>query len=336
MGPGTIEQVLAAVAAQVNTAIGALVPVGQAVTGSFAVLSILLLGAAIASGNSAFLSPILRATAAATGTFWAVTYWPDITRGTLDAARAATGLLLGGYSGPSTLFQMANDVAGRVLSEKVAVSLWSPSTYADGFVAGISGVLIWLGLSITGLLAVLAEFQLLIGAAAAPLVLPALAFGLTSSIGWGPVTFMVSAGVRVVVMGAVSFVMGRAVTTVIAVPGTDAALTHEQIVTLLGVSLLTALVGLCCNSLARDLVTGSPGSLGWGSVVRTAGTVAAVASAPVAAGRAGAAMLGGASRGAAAGLGAGGASASGTGGAGGASGGLGAVTRSSGTGSPFG
>ena len=97
---------------------------------------------------------------------------------------------------------------------------------------------------------------------------------------------MVSAGVRVVVMGTVSYVMSSAVTAVITVPGTDVPLTYEQMVTLLGVALLTALVGFCCNGIARDLVSGSPGSLGWGSVVRTGGTVGAAASlgAPVARG----------------------------------------------------
>jgi hypothetical protein len=153
--------------------------------------------------------------------------------------------------------------------------MWSVSTYVEAIVSGIAGILIWLGLSVTGLLAILAEFQLLIGAAVAPLILPALAFGFTTPIGWGAVAFMVSAGVRVVVMGTVSYVMSSAVTAVITVPGTDVPLTYEQMVTLLGVALLTALVGFCCNGIARDLVSGSPGSLGWGSVVRTGGTVGA-------------------------------------------------------------
>jgi hypothetical protein len=75
-------------------------------------------------------------------------------------------------------------------------------------------------------------------------------------------------------------------------------LTYEQMVTLLGVALLTALVGFCCNGIARDLVSGSPGSLGWGSLARTGGTVGAAASvgAPVAGGavRAGASLSRGA------------------------------------------
>jgi hypothetical protein len=275
MGPGTINDVLGAIATQVTTAITKLVPVGQALTGSFVALSILMLGAALVSGGSSFIAPIVRMTAAAAGTFWAISHWPEITTGTLQGARAAIGLLTGGYDGPATLFQMANDVSARVFTETNGLSMWSISTYIEAIVSGLAGILIWLGLSVTGLLAILAEFQLLIGAAVAPLILPALAFGFTTPIGWGAVTFMVSAGVRVVVMGTVSYVMSSAVTSVITVPGTDVPLTYEQMVTLLGVALLTALVGFCCNSIARDLVSGSPGSLGWGSVVRTGGTVGA-------------------------------------------------------------
>jgi hypothetical protein len=136
----------------------------------------------------------------------------------LQGARAAIGLLTGGYDSPATLFQMANDVSARVFTETNGLSMWSFSTYVEALVSGIAGILIWLGLTVTGLLAILAEFQLLIGAAVAPLILPALAFGFTTPIGWGAVTFMVSAGVRVVVMGTVSYVMSSAVTAVITVP----------------------------------------------------------------------------------------------------------------------
>lgn len=273
MGPDTINNVIAAVAAQVVTAITALVPVGQAVTGAFIVLSIVMLGVGLATGSSSFLSPIVRMAAAGAGTYWAITYWPDITTGTLDAARAATRLLLGGYDGPQTLFQMADNVAARMTIENSAISVWSPSTYGDAIATAIASIFVWIGLTVTGLLAVLAEFQLLIGAAVAPLILPALAFGFTQNIGWGAVTFMVSAGVRVVVMGAVSFIMANAVTAAVSVPGTDGSFTHEQMATLMGISLLTALVGFCCNSIARDLVTGSPGTLGWGSITTAVATI---------------------------------------------------------------
>ena len=47
MGPGTIEHIIDLVGNQVAGAIGALVPVGLALSGSFTVLSILFLGASI-------------------------------------------------------------------------------------------------------------------------------------------------------------------------------------------------------------------------------------------------------------------------------------------------
>jgi hypothetical protein len=285
MGPGTIEHIIDLVGNQVAGAIGALVPVGLALSGSFTVLSILFLGASIISGANAVVPQIIRVTGAAAATFWGIREWPAITHGTLDAARAAVGLMIGGYSGPSMLFQMANDVTGRVLAEYTSFSITAPVTsIADGIMGALSAVLIWLGLAITGLLAVLAEFQLLIGAAVAPLVLPALAFGLTNSLGWAPVRFMVSAGLRVVIMGLVSYVMAGAVTSVISVGGTDTPLTHEQVMTLMGVALLTALVGICCNSLARDLVGGGPGSLGLNSITRTGNVMSSAAGAVMTAG----------------------------------------------------
>ena len=43
-------------------------------------------------------------------------------------------------------------------------------------------------------------------------VLPALAFPVTMPIGWGGVTFMASAGLRVIILGATSHYMANAVT----------------------------------------------------------------------------------------------------------------------------
>lgn len=288
MGPDTISVVIDIIGQQVTAAMAGLIPVGQALTGSFVVLSILMLGMSLVSGGAAFIGPLVRMCAAGAGTYWAIGYWPDITLGTLRAARAAVGLLIGNYSGPATLFKMASDVSGRITAEAaVPVRFWDFNGQAQQVVEGFASILVWLGLSVTGLLAVLAEFELLIGGAVAPLVLPALAFGLTRSIGFGAVTYMVSAGVRVVVMGTVSFVMGQAVTAVVGVPGTDQPLTWTQETTLLGVALLTAIVGLSCNSLARGIVGGSPGALGLGSALGPAATTFAAAQTVVRGGKAG-------------------------------------------------
>lgn len=292
-----IAGVVDSIGTQAATAMGALVPVGQAVTGSFVVLSILMLGASLVSGGAAFIGPLVRLCAASAGTYWAVSYWPDITLGTLRAARAAAGLLIGGYSGPASLFGMANDTAGRIITEsQAALSFTDLGSIGNAVASAIAALAVWFGLSVTGLLAILAEFELLIGAAVAPLVLPALAFGLTRSIGFGPVQYMVGSGVRVVVMAVVSHIMARAATAAVAVPGADGAYSFEAILTLLGVAALTAVCGLSCNGLARSVVGGSPGALGLGAAFAPARGVAAatVAGAGVAVGavKGGAAVVG--------------------------------------------
>ena len=37
------------------------------------------------------------------------------------------------------------------------LGMWSVSAYVEAIVSGLAGILIWLGLSVTGLLAILAE-----------------------------------------------------------------------------------------------------------------------------------------------------------------------------------
>lgn len=314
MEPGTIEQVVAAIGQQVAAATGTLVPVGQDVTGWFIVLSILLLGAnMIASGSPVITSSIIRMAAAAAGTYYAIGFWPEITMGALQSARAAIGLMVqGGYGGPTTLFHMANDISGRLEFQGVAFQWSSPmASVLAGVTSAFIPILVWVGLSLTGLLAALAEFELVIGSAVAPLVLPALAFGFTMPLGWGAIRFLVSAAVRVVVMGATAHIMADTVSGIMTVGGTEAALSHEQVYTLFGVSLVCGLIGLCMNGIANNLVGGGAGVLGLGSVMRggnmaaSAGNAAARAGAAaaqtgaaavrIAAGPAGAAV-GGASR----------------------------------------
>ena len=141
----------------------------------------------------------------------------------------------------------------------------------DMMVAAIATILIWLGLSVTALLTVVAEFELLIASAIAPLLLPALAFGVTSSIGWAP-RFLVNASARVVVMGATAHMMGKAVTALVGVPGKEAVLSCANF-ELLGVA--SAVPGeLRINGLTRNMLAGGPGALGVGSIMSTGRMVA--------------------------------------------------------------
>ena len=109
MDVGIVEAVLANIAAQMAGVVQALVPLGTALAGSFLVLSILLLGLNLIVGGS-FTAAIVRSMGAAAATFWAVQQWPDLVMGTLTASRDIIGLFIGGYGGPTDLFQAAAEV----------------------------------------------------------------------------------------------------------------------------------------------------------------------------------------------------------------------------------
>jgi hypothetical protein len=336
LGPGTINAIISALADQTHGTAAALTPYGEALTGPFAVLFAVTTGIAWANGNANLVAPLMRWTGACALTFYALWQWPQITDDTLAGSRQVVGLLTGGYDGPATLFRTANDVAVRCFAETNGASMLSPWTYWQVFLCDIVGILVWLGLAMTGLLAILAEFQLVVGAACVPLVLPALAFPVTMPIGWGGVTFMASAGLRVIILGATSHYMANAVTQVLSLAGTDHHLTGEQLMTLLGIGCLTALAGFTMNGIARDLISGAVGTLGLSSIAGTAGMV--IGGARIAGGAAASVGYGA--------LGAGGLAAKGghalystmssgrSGGGGG--GGGGRVTQSSGKGSAFG
>ena len=243
-------------------------------------------------------------------------------------------MFIGGYGGPTDLFQAAAEITARVMVEPAGWS-WSVSgavsAMAQHFLISLSTVFIAIGLAMPGIMAILAELSLLLGAAAAPLILPALAFPVTAPLGWGAVNFMVAASLRVVVMGLISVLFGDAITAVIDKPGPDEVLTFSALMGLLLTALLSVVASLSANSIAGNLVGVGLGSMGWTSVrgvadvaisgAKTAATIAAPVAAPIgSATRAGGrAVAGAASR----------AGASGTRGAA-------SVARSIGSGSAFG
>ena len=168
MDPGAIEAMIAAIGVQVANATAALVPVGVGITLSFIVLGIVLIGANLMTGSS-FMPQLVRFTGVAAGTMWAITEWPNIAKQTLDAARAATALLVPGYAGPTGLFTVATDISGRLIVEGSSWSWSAPLTsMADAVMLGLAPFLIEFGLAITGLLAALAEIELLLGSAMRP------------------------------------------------------------------------------------------------------------------------------------------------------------------------
>ena len=216
MDVGIVEAALANIADQVAGIVGTLVPIGTTLTGSFLVLSILFLGLNLMLGGS-FTSAIVRTMGAAAATFWAIQEWSELIDSTKNASRDIIGLFIGGYGGPTDLFQAAAEITARVMVEPAGWS-WSVSgavsAMAQHFLISLSTVFIAIGLAMPGIMAILAELSLLLGAAAAPLILPALAFPVTAPLGWGAVNFMVAASLRVVVMGLISVLFGDAITAV--------------------------------------------------------------------------------------------------------------------------
>ena len=201
------------------------------------------------------------------GTLWAIATWPTIVADTYHASQAVLGMLIGG-DGLVGLCTLAGDAAARVLAQGGAVDYWHPfDSTAQAITAGIAAFFVLLGMAVAGILVLLAEIELLVGAAVAPLILPGLAFGLTRQFGWGAVFFLVRGALRVIATGAVAAVMARAVATVVSVPGTDAVMTWSQMAELVTLSVATAVVCWAGRGIAGHMV-GQPGVLGMGSVTR--------------------------------------------------------------------
>jgi hypothetical protein len=336
--PDLITRALEIVLVQAQGEMTALVPVGTSVAGGLVILSIVLLGASLASGQTALVRPIVGMCAASAGTLWGISTWPTIVGDTFHASDTVLSMLTGG-TGLVGLFTLGGDTAARVIAEGSAVSVWSPTSWAQAIVAGFCALIILLGMAWAGMLVIMAQIEMLIGAVLAPLLLPGLAFGLTSQLGWGAIYHLVRGALRVMATGAVAALMAKAVATVVSVPGTDTVMSFSEMAQLVVLSLGTAAVCLFARGIAGSMV-GSPGVLGLASVGRVlslgAAAVGPAGSAAISAGSAtaaAAAAKGG--RGAAAAASAGGTGAARVGGSAGGGQAGGGVPRSSQTGSAF-
>jgi hypothetical protein len=257
--PSIIVAVIGDVADQARAGIAALTPAATAVAGSLTVLSILALGLTVMAGGAGYMAPIVRTCLLCAGTTWALAVWPTFTGDVVAGSHAAVGLIAGGaYGGPADLFQLAEDTAARMVAEGAGASLLSPSSIVTAFFQTIAAVIVWLGLSVVALMAALAEVELWLGASLCPLILPFLALGATTGIGWGALNFMLHGSVTVVALGAISVFMSRAVTAAVHMPGTDIVLAAHQSLELMGLALLTAILGMVGYLLAGKLVGGSP------------------------------------------------------------------------------
>lgn len=327
--PDLVTRALEIVLVQSQQHIATLVPIGQQVSGWLVVLSIMLLGVSLGTGQAAYVGPIVRMCGASAGTLWGIATWPTIVADTFHASQAVIGMITG-TDGMLGLYTLGADVAARILAQGASVSLMHPvDSVAQAVAAGLAAFLVILGMAVAGILVLLAEIELMIGAVLAPLLLPGLAFGLTAQIGWGAVYFLVRGSVRVMATAAGAAVMARAVATVVAFPGTDQPLTLTETGELVTLSLATAVLCFSAKRLADSLV-GQAGVLGLSSVGRVAGLsqTVGVAATGAAMTAASAAVKGGAA--AASGVAA---AAEAKGGRGAAA--SGALARTSGSGSPF-
>src|SRR3954468_13824918 len=268
-----VTRALEVVLVQVQGASAALVPIGTATAGSLVVLSILMLGTAMVSGQTALVRPIVSLCASSAGTLWGIASWPVIVGDTYHASEAILRTLTGGQ-GMLGLYTLGGDVAARILAQGGAASWWHPvDSVAQAIACGIAALLVILGMGAAGILVLLAQIEMLLGAAVAPLLLPGLAFGLTAQLGWGAVYDLVRGAIRFVATGALVAIMARSVATVTAVPGTDQVLTMNEVGQILLLSLATAAIGLAAYRMAGRIV-GAPGVLGPASFARI-GTMAA-------------------------------------------------------------
>ena len=88
-------------------------------------------------------------------------------------------------------------------AEGAGASGWGPWTWWQAIVSGISGIIVLAALGLPGIMVYLAEFELLLGSALGPLILPMFCCSATSSFGWGPVNFLIVNALRLVMIGAV-------------------------------------------------------------------------------------------------------------------------------------
>lgn len=318
-----VERIVNGFAGSAFDVMGALAPYGAAMAGGLVALSILFMGLAWMNGLTSLMAGSIGTLGVSTVTYYALANWQAVTQASLDTATwalQAMGIDRGVYG----LFSLAYQTASRIMQELVGFSWSSPiSSSLMTVMAPISALAILVTMSIPALLAVGARIELMIGAALAPLVLPFVIFGPVRSLGFVAITWQVSATLRVIALGLVSRIIADQVAGVIAVPGTDGVMTLGLVLQLVIVGVLSVLFALQASGLARAIVHGTPGALGWTAISSTGGMVMAgagvAAKGAMAAGSSVAGRLGG-----------------GGGGSGGAGGGAaGSVQRASGTGSAF-
>jgi len=217
------------------------------------------------SGTMAFTGPIWRFLGINTGTMWALLNWAwlvDLSRQTAHTALAALGV-----DGFGAIFDLAVVSSQRILNEFVGISVTAPlSSVADSFIGALSAFIILIGLSVPGLVAAVAEVELLLGSAIAPLILPFLAIGWMRPIGFGVIQWQISAVLRIVALGVISNLIAGEVSRITLLPGMDEAFRLESIQQLTILSVLSVMLSIAAGSIASAITRGMPGVMGSTSI----------------------------------------------------------------------
>lgn len=270
---GSVTQVLEAMQGAAAQASAVFVPEGLYLARLLIAISLVWFCVDCFHGRESWVGGGLQLAATGGGTLWAIQNWPYLTGVAVSGAHAGIGRLIGGYAGPTDLFDVALRVAERVWAEGAGASGWGPWTWWQAIVSGISEIIVLAALGLPGIMVYLAEFELLLGSALGPLILPMFCCSATSSFGWGPVNFLIVNALRLVMMGAVSYMIALG-TSMVIIPGADETLGGSQLgaLTLIAVTSFVACWGVV--RIANSVVLGSYGALDVGAVTSAAGAAA--------------------------------------------------------------
>lgn len=274
-----INGVVNGVAVGVNDVIAALAPFGIGLTLILIVLALLFLGASYLSGSTSFVAPLIRFLGIGTGVLWALREWSWLVG--LSRATAYQALAAVGVQGYGAMFELAWTSSQRILTELVGISATAPiASTIDSLMAALCALVVLVGLSFPAMVAAVAEIELLLGSALAPLILPMLAVGLLRPIGFGVIQWQVAAVLRIIALGLISHLIAAEVTRVTALPSMDEAYQHGAVQQLTLLAILSVMVALSAGSIANAIARGTPGVMGSHSLIHVAtGAVSAAVSA---------------------------------------------------------
>jgi hypothetical protein len=293
-------QIIQQVAAQAIRVADVLAPAGAGIAYSLIGLAIIFTGISLVAGGGIGLISLAELTMWSALALFLCNNWGDVIGACLKQSDQALALF--GVNGPAALFGAAASVADRIAQEPLGFSLSITGTATALFRAvllAISIPIVVVGLAVPGLLALLAQVNLVLGAAAAPLLVPGIAWSVTRPLAFGALSYMVSATLRIIILGLVSVIFAEALQAQLTLPGADEAISLSGIAGLWLTALLALIAGFSANAIAGGLVGHGVGALGLGSFAAPMQTISTVSAASggamVAAGRA--ASAGGAAAG---------------------------------------